>query len=139
MSTSAMGGRSPASPEKPSGTKKLSSCVRPGVFDVRARPLWPVSALMSDDFPTLERPAKAISGGPSGGRNFMAGTPRMNTQGRVNRATSRSEGGALAALLSSGPVIACLSRYPKREALIGGNDRGVQNGGLASGVSRRAE
>jgi hypothetical protein len=30
--------------------------VRPGVFDVRARPLWPTSALISDDLPTFERP-----------------------------------------------------------------------------------
>src|SRR5690554_3274006 len=38
---------------------------------------------MSEDLPTLERPAKAISGGPSGGRNFIAGTPRMKAHGRA--------------------------------------------------------
>ena len=43
-------------------SKKLSSRVRPGVFDARARSRVPVSALMSEDLPTLERPAKAISG-----------------------------------------------------------------------------
>jgi hypothetical protein len=30
----------------------------------------------------LERPAKATSSGPSGGRNFSEGTPRMKIQGR---------------------------------------------------------
>ena len=61
--------------------------MRPGVFDVRASPLRPTSALISDDLPTFERPAKAISGGPSGGRNFIAGTPRMNTQGDAKIST----------------------------------------------------
>ena len=46
----------------------MSSCVRPGVCEVRARPLRPVSALISEDLPTFERPAKAISGAPTGGR-----------------------------------------------------------------------
>jgi len=41
-------------------SKMLSSCVRPGVFEVRARLVVPVSALISDDLPTLERPANAI-------------------------------------------------------------------------------
>ncbi|MCY1378226.1 hypothetical protein D9M69_658420 [compost metagenome] len=62
--------------------------MRPGVLDVRANPLWPTSALISDDLPTLERPAKAISVGPSGGRNFIAGTPRMKIQGRPNSGLS---------------------------------------------------
>ena len=58
--------------------------MRPGVLEVRASPFWLTSALISDDLPTLERPAKAISGGPSGGRNFIAGTPRMKIHPRVN-------------------------------------------------------
>src|SRR5262245_60721030 len=48
-------------------------CVRPGVLLVRARPLRPSSALIALDLPTLERPAKATSGGPGGGRS--AGRP----------------------------------------------------------------
>ena len=40
----------------------MSSCVRPGVREVRARLERPVSALMSEDLPTFDRPAKAISG-----------------------------------------------------------------------------
>ena len=51
--------------------KKLSSRVRPGVTDTRARLVRPVSALIRLDLPTLERPAKAISGFPSGGRPSM--------------------------------------------------------------------
>ncbi len=37
-------------------------CVRPGVFDVLAKPFLINSELMSDDLPTFERPRKAISG-----------------------------------------------------------------------------
>src|SRR3954467_11234910 len=44
-----------------SAAKKISSWVRPGVCEVRARALRPVSALIRLDLPTLERPAKAIS------------------------------------------------------------------------------
>jgi hypothetical protein len=42
--------------------------------------LTPVRALISEDFPTLDRPAKAISAGPSGGRKFSDGTPLMKIQ-----------------------------------------------------------
>src|ERR1700758_2075675 len=41
--------------------KNSNSCVRPGVLEVRAKVRRPVSALIKDDLPTLERPAKAIS------------------------------------------------------------------------------
>src|SRR5258708_2906692 len=41
--------------------KKISSCVRPGVWEVRASARRPVSALIRLDLPTLERPATAIS------------------------------------------------------------------------------
>jgi len=44
-------------------------CVRPGVLLVRARALRATSALIALDLPTLERPAKAISGGPGGGKS----------------------------------------------------------------------
>ena len=45
----------------PPPVKKISSWVRPGVREVRASALRPVSALIRLDLPTLERPAKAIS------------------------------------------------------------------------------
>ena len=57
-----------------SGVKKLSSCVRPGVLEVRARPPLRTSALMRLDLPTLERPAKAISK-PSAAEASSATTP----------------------------------------------------------------
>src|SRR5215469_6072113 len=41
--------------------KKISSWVRPGVCEVRASALRPVSALIRLDLPTFERPANAIS------------------------------------------------------------------------------
>ena len=37
-------------------------CVLPGVFEVLAKPFFCKSELRSDDFPTLERPRKEISG-----------------------------------------------------------------------------
>lgn len=44
------------------------SRVRPGVFDVRASLATPVSRLMSDDLPTFERPANAISASVGAGK-----------------------------------------------------------------------
>jgi len=41
--------------------------VRPGVLDTRASVRRPAKRLSSVDLPTLERPAMATSGGPSGG------------------------------------------------------------------------
>ena len=74
--------------------------MRPGVFEVRASPFLPTSALISDDLPTFERPAKAISGGPSGGRKFIAGTLRMKTQGRAKISAP------------AGPVLFAFTRLP---------------------------
>ena len=67
----------------------MSSWVRPGVRDVRARLKRPVSALMSEDLPTFERPAKAISGaadrrqavGARGGENEFARTREQPAPG----------------------------------------------------------
>jgi hypothetical protein len=42
-------------------------------------------ALISDDFPTLERPAKAISTGAGGGNPSSATTPRSKRIGPANR------------------------------------------------------
>src|SRR5580698_6520870 len=65
----------------PPRLKKISSCVRPGVLEVRAR-LWrPVRALTSEDLPTFERPAKAISGGPIGGRPSDLAAAKKKSQG----------------------------------------------------------
>src|SRR6266851_3408246 len=58
--------------------KKMSSWVRPGVRDMRARFLRPVSALIRLDFPTLDLPAKAISTPRIGGSD--AGVPAAATK-----------------------------------------------------------
>ena len=55
----------------------MSSCVRPGVREARARPVRPVNALTSEDLPTFERPAKATSGAPIGGRPSERAAAKM--------------------------------------------------------------
>src|SRR4051812_40938127 len=64
---------------RPARSKKLSCCVRPGVCEVRASVLRPVSALTRLDLPTFERPAKAISRPPIGGSPSMRLAPQMNS------------------------------------------------------------
>src|SRR5438552_13836284 len=51
-------------------------CVRPGVLLVRARLRRPRIALIALDLPTFERPAKAISGGPGGGKSAARAVAR---------------------------------------------------------------
>ena len=60
--------------------KKFSCWVRPGVWEVRASALRLVSAFSSEDLPTLERPAKAISGGPMGGSPSILAAAQMKSQ-----------------------------------------------------------
>ena len=64
--------------------KKLSSCVRPGVFEVRASAFWPVMALSRLDLPTLDLPANATSGLSGGGRASTSTTPSRNSHPRAN-------------------------------------------------------
>src|SRR5262249_52593616 len=68
----------------PGISKKISSWVRPGVCEVRARLLRPVSALMREDLPTLERPAKATSSPAIGGSVSIEGEAQTNCQSRAN-------------------------------------------------------
>src|SRR4051794_4929265 len=68
----------------PGTSKKISSWVRPGVCEVRASALRPVSALIRLDLPTLERPAKAISSPSIGGSVAIEGEAQMNCQSRAN-------------------------------------------------------
>src|SRR4030081_3489982 len=65
-------------------SKKISSWVRPGVCEVRASALRPVSALIRLDLPTLERPANATSRLASGGRVSIDGEAQMNCQSPAN-------------------------------------------------------
>jgi hypothetical protein len=64
--------------------KKISSWVRPGVFEVRASARRPVSALMRLDLPTLERPAKAISTPRIGGSTSIDPAAQANCQSPAN-------------------------------------------------------
>src|SRR6267142_2662117 len=65
-------------------SKKISSWVRPGVCEVRASALRPVSALISEDLPTLERPAKATSRPAIGGSVSIEGEAQTNCQSPAN-------------------------------------------------------
>src|SRR5438874_274508 len=64
--------------------KNISSWVRPGVREVRASALRPVSALIRLDLPTLERPAKAISVPRIGGSDSKELAAQMNCQSPAN-------------------------------------------------------
>src|ERR1700730_4805100 len=66
-------------------SKKISSWVRPGVCEVRARALRPVSALTRLDLPTLERPAKATSMPAIGGSVSIEGEAQKNCQSPAHR------------------------------------------------------
>src|SRR4051794_40270197 len=65
-------------------SKKISSWVRPGVCEVRASALRPVSALMREDLPTLERPANATSSPAIGGSVSMEGEAQIKCQSPAN-------------------------------------------------------
>src|SRR5271167_1569544 len=65
-------------------SKKISSWVRPGVLEVRASALRPVSALIRLDLPTLERPAKATSTPTIGGNVSIEGDAQMNLKSPAN-------------------------------------------------------
>src|SRR5580692_5974480 len=65
--------------------KKISSWVRPGVLEVRANAWRPVNALMRLDLPTLERPAKAISGAVIGGTEASEPAAEMKCQSPANK------------------------------------------------------
>ena len=70
--------------------------VRPGVWEVRARVFRPVRALTRLDLPTFERPAKAISTGPIGGRFFREFAAHMKSASPANslRPISRKGSGS---------------------------------------------
>src|SRR5580698_1919849 len=65
-------------------SKKINSWVRPGVLEVRASALRPVSALIRLDLPTLERPAKATSTPAIGGNVSIEGEAQMNLKSPAN-------------------------------------------------------
>src|SRR4051812_7626376 len=65
-------------------SKKISSWVRPGVCEVRASALRPVSALIREDLPTLERPANATSSPAIGGSVSIEGDAQIKCQSPAN-------------------------------------------------------
>src|SRR5665213_3446810 len=69
----------------PPALKKISSWVRPGVREMRARFLRPVSALIRLDLPTLERPASAISTPRIGGSETADPAAAVNCHSPANR------------------------------------------------------
>src|ERR1043165_5309114 len=64
--------------------KMFIAWVLPGVAETLASPLIPTSAFRSDDFPTLERPRKAISGraGSRGVRGAVKEPTNAAAEGR---------------------------------------------------------
>ena len=56
----------------------MMAWVRPGVFETRAAAFRPRMALIALDFPTFDRPAKAISGRPVAGGD-LGKEPRKRT------------------------------------------------------------
>src|SRR6516164_7113988 len=83
-----------------SAPKKLSSRVLPGVFDVRASAFWPTNALISDDLPTFERPAKATSMPADGGKDAADPLPARNRHGLAKRRRPASMALASSSFLS---------------------------------------
>src|SRR5476651_2444896 len=75
---------------RPSSRKKFTSRVRPGSEDERARPERPTRPLIRLDLPTLERPAKAISGRSGGGSCSIWAAPIRNTASRANSTRAAS-------------------------------------------------
>mgnify|MGYP001500715998 CR=1 FL=1 len=61
-----------------STSNKLSIWVRPGVLDVRTKLAWPIRRPINELLPTLERPAKAISGKPNSGSFVKVGADAIN-------------------------------------------------------------
>src|SRR5579859_3121241 len=86
-------------------SKKLSCWVRPGVFDVRASVLRPVSALIRLDLPTLERPANATSGRPVGGivSSFVEPLVKPHSAANSRRPRSIASGDGVSSSSMSGP------------------------------------
>src|SRR3546814_5407344 len=88
-------------------SKKFSSCVRPGVTEVRASALRPVSAFRSDDLPTFERPANATSGTAASGRNCSDGADLRKAIGPARSEEHTSE---LQSLMRISYAVFCLQQ-----------------------------
>src|SRR5215213_3787903 len=97
--------------------KKLSCCVRPGVCEVRASVFRPVSALTRLDFPTLERPAKAISTLLMGGRFLRELAAQMKSASPAKSLRPISMKGSMSwfgGLVSVMGLLSALGRHSSR-------------------------
>src|SRR5688500_1071777 len=92
MSTSASGGEGCGAESGGAGAEKFRARVRPGGLEGRRRRDCRGRALMRLDCPTFERPAKATSGGPSGGSARIFGASVTKRQGRRNRGIASPAG-----------------------------------------------
>src|SRR5215468_8110582 len=103
-------------PSGPPAEKKISSCVRPGVCEVRASALRLVSALMRLDLPTLERPANAISTPCIDGSEASEEAAATNCQSPLNSVSgARALIGARACsgkVLAGFPNRTCAEQHP---------------------------
>src|SRR5438093_996993 len=95
-------------------SKKISSWVRPGVCEVRASALRPVSALIRLDLPTLERPAKATSTPAIGGSVSIEGEAQTNFQSPAKsfRPSSMSFASVSAVMRRSFPLVVMAGLVP---------------------------
>src|SRR5829696_4228453 len=106
---------------RPPRSKKLSSCVRPGVCEVRASVLRPVSALTRLDLPTFERPAKAISTPFIGGRLSKRLAAQVKPASPANSLRPGSRNGSKA---GEGAAVMARAIGPRsRLGKVKGNDR----------------
>src|SRR5436189_1791792 len=85
-------------------SKKISSWVRPGVCEVRASALRPVSALIRLDLPTLERPANAISMPRMAGNTASEPAAATKRHSLANSLRPRSISSSLNGTLGKGAI-----------------------------------
>src|SRR5689334_20056291 len=105
-------------PDLSGPSKKISSWVRPGVCEVRASALRPVSALIRLDLPTLERPAKATSTPDIGGSVSIEGEAQKNCHSPANSLRPCSISFASASVV--------MRRFPNHEVVAHPSRRGQE-------------
>src|SRR5665213_26713 len=88
----------------PPPVKKINSWVRPGVREVRAKFLRPVSALIRHDLPTLERPDSAISAPRIGGSDTAELAAATKRHSPVNSLRPASISSRVNSSIGAGPA-----------------------------------
>src|SRR5262249_11822200 len=114
--------------------KNSNSCVRPGMLEVRAKARRPLSALINDDLPILERPAKAISiprgegtapMAPAAPRKFPS--PANRRRPRSSSAAEKSDGSDVGLILTRPGQVSRLPLEPKFEPAVPPQARGARH------------